>query len=250
MKTPGMRPPGASVFNVEPVVVEQDSDSDEFVEVLDSLPVGAISFEEVFCEPRVLLMNSHLDLSQWHAPRRARAPGLRVNAEIIHRPDGILSSYPRLPLPWKVAQCWLNGRRWEDTTLIDQVFNEPGKTPKEVPELGGVQVGRDKFPSSQYNTTQINLKGNHRWLPKPIVLKVNVNGHPAQALLDSGALGDFISSALTDKLGLKRRMLDSPLSLQLAVQGSRSKVNALISLILTTMISSLGLHGCTNTEFA
>ena len=53
-----------------------------------------------------------------------------------------------------------------------------------------------------------------------------VNSHPARALLDSGSLGDFLSSTLADQLMVKREKLDSPLSLQLAVQGSRSKVNA------------------------
>ena len=46
-----------------------------------------------------------------------------------------------------------------------------------------------------------------------------INQHPAQALLDSGLLGDFISSTLADQLGLKRQTLDMPLALQLAVQG-------------------------------
>ena len=53
-----------------------------------------------------------------------------------------------------------------------------------------------------------------------------MNGHPVRALLDSGSLGDFISSTLVDQLAVKRETLDTPLSLHLAVQGSRSKVNA------------------------
>jgi hypothetical protein len=91
-------------------------------------------------------------------------------------------------------------------------------------EIGGVQVDRNKYPSLQRNAAQI--KGNQRILPKPIVVKVHVNGHPARALLDSGSLGDFISSTMADQLSVNRELLSSPLSLQLAVQGSRSKVNA------------------------
>ena len=58
---------------------------------------------------------------------------------------------------------------------------------------------------------------------------MTVNQHLARALLDSGLLGDFISTTLVDQLQLTPRTLDTPLALQLAVQGSRSKVNASVS---------------------
>jgi hypothetical protein len=58
------------------------------------------------------------------------------------------------------------------------------------------------------------------------VVKIEINDHPVRALLDSGSLGDFISSTLVDQLSITREALSSPLSLHLAVQGSRSKVNA------------------------
>ncbi|KAF8808285.1 hypothetical protein BYT27DRAFT_7189062 [Phlegmacium glaucopus] len=94
-------------------------------------------------------------------------------------------------------------------------------------KLGGIQVDRNKYPSLQRNAAQV--KGKHRILPKPIVVKVTIDGHPAWALLDSGSLGDFMSSTLADQLSVKKEKLDVPLPLQLAVQGSRSKVNAVTS---------------------
>ena len=69
-------------------------------------------------------------------------------------------------------------------------------------------------------------------LPKSIVVQVTVNGRPARVLLDSGSLGDFISSTLADQLAVKRQPLNTPLSLQLAMQGSRSKVNAITTVRL------------------
>jgi hypothetical protein len=90
--------------------------------------------------------------------------------------------------------------------------------------LAGIQVDRNKYPALQRNSTQI--KGNSRILPKPIVVKIEINDHPVRALLDSGSLGDFISSTLVDQLSVTRETLASPLSLHLAVQGSRSKVNS------------------------
>ena len=97
-------------------------------------------------------------------------------------------------------------------------------------ELGGIQVDRTKYPSLQRNSAQI--KGNSRVLPRPVVVKMEVNGHPVRALLDSGSLGDFISSMLVDQLSITRESLSLPLSLHLAVQGSRSKVNARATITL------------------
>ena len=93
--------------------------------------------------------------------------------------------------------------------------------------MGGIQVDRNNYPALQLNAAQI--KGNQRILPKPIVVKVTMNSHPARALLDSGSLGDFISTTLVDQLGVKKTLLDIPLALQLAMQGSRSRVNAKIT---------------------
>ena len=58
---------------------------------------------------------------------------------------------------------------------------------------------------------------------------MNVNGHPSRELLDSGSLGDFMSSTLADQLGIKKELLEVPLALQLAVHGSRSKVNSVVT---------------------
>jgi hypothetical protein len=62
-------------------------------------------------------------------------------------------------------------------------------------------------------------------VPKPLVVVVKVNGHPARALFDSGSLGDFVSSTLVDQLKLKKDALTKPIPLHLAVQGSRSMIN-------------------------
>jgi hypothetical protein len=41
-------------------------------------------------------------------------------------------------------------------------------------------------------------------IPKPIVVVVQINGQPARALLDSGSLGDFMSTSLADQLKLAK----------------------------------------------
>jgi hypothetical protein len=62
-------------------------------------------------------------------------------------------------------------------------------------------------------------------VPKPIIVVVHIDGHPPCALLDSGLLGDFVSTSSADQLKLTKVELMKPLALQLAVQGSCSKVN-------------------------
>lgn len=62
-------------------------------------------------------------------------------------------------------------------------------------------------------------------IPKPVVVVVEVNGHPARALIDIGSLADFMSATLAEQLDVTHIELAKPLTVQLAVQGSRSKVN-------------------------
>lgn len=90
--------------------------------------------------------------------------------------------------------------------------------------LRALQVDRKSYAAIQRNSATV--KDKTRLLPKPVVLKVKINGHAARALVDSGSQGDFVSSTLADQLGLKRNAFSEPLKLQLAVQGSRSVINA------------------------
>ncbi|KAI0360062.1 hypothetical protein OH77DRAFT_1446932, partial [Trametes cingulata] len=64
-----------------------------------------------------------------------------------------------------------------------------------------------------------------RVVPEPIVVVVHINGQPARALLDSGSLADFMSAKFAHQVGIKPRELEKALPVQLAVQGSRAKIN-------------------------
>jgi hypothetical protein len=89
--------------------------------------------------------------------------------------------------------------------------------------IAGVQIPHGTLAALQRNAAV--PKDFTRVVPKPIVVVVQINGQPARALLDSGSLGDFVSTSLADQLKLTKVELTKPLTLQLAVQGSRSKVN-------------------------
>ena len=67
---------------------------------------------------------------------------------------------------------------------------------------------------------QINLEWNaslardfNRLIPLPIVVVMKVVSFPCRALLDSGSLGDFISTTLVDQLQLATFELEKPITL-------------------------------------
>ena len=142
--------------------------------------------------------------------------------------------------PTDIAHEWMITREWDDTIIgeTDEFFSVPDVRPSDdsdddgdddidVITLNGAQVDRNKYESIQRNASRI--KGvAERLLPKPVVIKFTVDGRPARALVDSGSLGDFMSATLVDQLKLKRTNFEKPLGLQLAVQGSRSKINSCV----------------------
>ena len=91
-------------------------------------------------------------------------------------------------------------------------------------DLYGVQIPWGMYPAVQRNTTM--LKDASHKVPKPVVVTAKINGHSTWALLDMGSLWDFMSSTVADQLKVERAKLTSPLSLQLAVQGSCSKIDS------------------------
>ncbi|QRV79630.1 Transposon Ty3-I Gag-Pol polyprotein [Ceratobasidium sp. AG-Ba] len=57
-----------------------------------------------------------------------------------------------------------------------------------------------------------------------LVVEMFVNGKSCRVLLDSGSLGDFISTTIVDQLKIKAEVLAKPMGLSMAVTGSRSQV--------------------------
>ena len=93
-------------------------------------------------------------------------------------------------------------------------------------ELNAIEKARSGH--SGYTALQRNAAVTRdftRTIPRPVVVTVHVDGQPARALIDTGSLADFMSLTLTEQLRVKRLPLEKPLTIQLAVQGSRSKVN-------------------------
>ena len=73
--------------------------------------------------------------------------------------------------------------------------------------------------------TSLKIKDKSRKLPEPIIIQASINGHTIRALLDTGSMADFLSTTVVDQLKLPKEVYQKPLSVQLAVHGSRSKIN-------------------------
>jgi hypothetical protein len=158
--------------------------------------------------PRELIEDPEFDLINWYEFRLAQFELDQFDfvEEKIQEVATDESTWPRI---WNVIQ--------------EMMFSVPDNLETGGLELNGVQVARDKYPAVQRNAASV--KDKTQVLPKPVTLTVKIDGHPARALVDSGSLGDFMSTNLADQLNVKREELEVPLGLQLAVQGSRSKIN-------------------------
>lgn len=83
------------------------------------------------------------------------------------------------------------------------------------------------FEHSPITTLQRNaatVKYFKRLIPESVIVVVNINGHPARALLDTGSMADFLSAKLVHQLEIQSFELMKQIPIQLAIQGSRAKV--------------------------
>ncbi|KAJ3964108.1 hypothetical protein EV361DRAFT_980736 [Lentinula raphanica] len=125
-----------------------------------------------------------------------------------------------------VLRCCLHGDMWETRSMLGNLFDLPNVShPASGIELAlnGVQIPAGQYAGLQRNAARVKDPG--RRIARPLVIVVRINGHPVTALLDSGSLCTLMSTTLVDQLKFKEELLASPLTLQLAVQGSRSKIN-------------------------
>ena len=127
---------------------------------------------------------------------------------------------------WPVEKLFSHG---DNKPSDDDSDSDDSEGNFEFLSLNGVQVDRNKYESVQRNTSRVKGAGECL-LPKPVVIKVKINEMPVRALVDSGSLGDFISMTVVDQLKLKHTILGKPLGLQLAVQGSHSKINSCVNI--------------------
>jgi hypothetical protein len=77
--------------------------------------------------------------------------------------------------------------------------------------------------------TAARAKDFERVIPKGCIIEAFVNGNTVRVLVDSGSMADFISTTLVDQLKIKTDRLEKPLTLQLAVTGSRGNIHSSVT---------------------
>lgn len=116
-------------------------------------------------------------------------------------------------------------------TELEGVPEEWGTYPVvQIPDtlVNGMVILANIVAANRYQDLERNAalrRDVSRHIPEPVTIVARVGGRPVRALLDSGSLGDFMSSNLADQLNVPKVELTKPLGVQLAVQGSRTKVN-------------------------
>lgn len=195
--------------DVPGLALVHDSDSEDEKSELSELDTWSVEVEDTDRSSDLLDLFSEDDSD-------TDDEGVRVNLELLGETE-----FDDLPALAEV-----------DDSDVGESEDEDGESPIDIGklldeavmmELFGAQVPRGSFAAVQRNAAV--TKDATRVVPKPIVVVTKVNGHPARALLDSGSLGDFMSTTLADQLKVKRMVLPVPLPLQLAVQGSKGKIN-------------------------
>ena len=81
----------------------------------------------------------------------------------------------------------------------------------------------NNFDTIEY--TIVYTKDFKRCIPCLIIITVKINGELVRVIIDSGLLADFMSTKFADQISIRKIVLAKLLLIQLAVQGSKSKVN-------------------------
>ncbi|KAJ3486050.1 hypothetical protein NLI96_g4519 [Meripilus lineatus] len=121
-----------------------------------------------------------------------------------------------------------------ESYLIRRAIRERNNRERTKIMFGAIQPRKTKRADSKstdhfvsaIERNAMRTKDLTRKIPKTLVITVQVNGKPVRALLDSGSMADFVSTTLVDQLKLEKEILAKQLPVQLAVHGSRTKINS------------------------
>ncbi len=178
--------------------------------------------------PRSLLRRFFFDLDHWYCVRLAKRAFEATRCDVWNDKLEDGTDVPVLGFLTQemveLEDAWLH-RSFCEVHGLFRTF-EVGLRRK-VSLLQSLEVNAiaDELMFSAIQRNAATVKDPRRRVPWTVVITVELNGHLCRALVDTGSMGDFVSSTLADQLGLKKIELVTPLALQLAVQGSRSKIN-------------------------
>lgn len=110
----------------------------------------------------------------------------------------------------------------QSVLALDAILEEDLDSKFQALQLFGQQVEVGTYMLVRNNIKQKNPTWH---ILKPLVVVAKLNGHPVCALIDSGLLGDFMSSTVAEQLNIKKNELTDPIPVQLVVQGSQARIS-------------------------
>ncbi|KAJ3554430.1 hypothetical protein NP233_g12425 [Leucocoprinus birnbaumii] len=117
---------------------------------------------------------------------------------------------------------------WFGKPVHSESFETVGDSDGETIALGKIgisdQPDYQEPDSSRIERTALRVRKAGDLIPRPTIVMAKIAGQPCRALLDTGSMGDFVSTTLADQLRLDVEQLKSPLTLQLAISGSRGVI--------------------------
>ena len=119
---------------------------------------------------------------------------------------------------------FMDKRMSKYVTIMLGMTTIPGQKEK-IKKRGNQKRTIDPEGVPAVERTTMQLKDKSRRLPEPIIVAVKVNEQTIRALLDTGSMADFISITIVEQLKLPKEIYEKPLAVQLAIHGSRSKIN-------------------------
>jgi len=181
-------------------------------------------YAKAFCIPLPihLLLCERFEVARWFKARLTRAYGRLCDELEVNAPE------------YNILRLLERGAMTPAEQHLDDVACRIYMPPADVlvmswdshlfmVELNGQQIPADTYPALHW--TAAVTKDFKQVIPKPLVVVVHINGHPARVLIDSGSLSGFMSVTLADQLKIPHIELAKPIVMQLAVQGSWLKVN-------------------------
>ncbi|QRV80827.1 Transposon Ty3-G Gag-Pol polyprotein [Ceratobasidium sp. AG-Ba] len=121
-------------------------------------------------------------------------------------------------------------RELDELTKVKESIEVSATRIQTLPTAQAPKPGKRKAPEQQHvERNAARVKDVTRRVPPTMIIQAELEGESVRVLMDSGSQADLVSSTLVDQLKLQKVTLTKPLTLQLAVSGSRGKLQCIVN---------------------
>ncbi|QRV82349.1 Transposon Ty3-G Gag-Pol polyprotein [Ceratobasidium sp. AG-Ba] len=121
-------------------------------------------------------------------------------------------------------------RELDELTKVKESIELSATRIQALPPAQAPKPGKRKAPEQQHvERNAARVKDVTRRVPPTMIIQAELEGESVRVLMDSGSQADLVSSTLVDQLKLQKVTLTKPLTLQLAVSGSRGRLQCIVN---------------------